>query len=113
MTNELVCRPDYWLEKVAKVQYERNIEVIQKLIWDDMGLIVSEFSRSMFTVRSEGDPTSWSPGEFDPDLNLFGLKVKYPKGFVSAKAHCGNMSLKGARESLRRYEWKVVKQALF
>ncbi|CAF1667220.1 unnamed protein product [Adineta ricciae] len=113
ITNELICRPDYWLEKVAEFQYERNIEVVQKLIWDDMGLTVSEFSRSMFTVRSEGDPTAWSRGEFDPDLNLFGLRVKYPKEFTSAKARCANTSLTGAIESLRRYEWKVVKQVLF
>ncbi|CAF1637824.1 unnamed protein product [Adineta ricciae] len=75
ITKELVCRPDYWLNKLEEVDYELNIEVVQKLIWDDMRLTVSEHPRSIFIVRSTGDPASWSRGRSHPELSRFNLKV--------------------------------------
>ncbi|UJR12668.1 hypothetical protein I4U23_016842 [Adineta vaga] len=109
ITTELVCNPDYWFSRLEQVEYELNIELIQKLIWEKMKLTVSEFPRSMFTVRSKGDPTSWSQGEFHPELSSFDLTVKYPMEFESSRKHCQTMDLKKAIEPLRHYEWKIVK----
>ncbi|CAF1187948.1 unnamed protein product [Adineta ricciae] len=103
ITNELICRPDYWRNKLEGVDYELNIEVVQKLIWDDMGLTVSEHPRSIFIVRSSGDPASWSRGRSHPELSRFNLKVKYPRELKSSKIYCKTRNITHMMESIREY----------
>jgi len=104
LTTELVCRPDYWFPILQSVETERNIETIQKIIWDHMNLTVSEFSRSMFTVRTPYDTSSWSEGQFHPETNAFGLKVKYPKELKASMKYCKIKNITNALKSLHQYD---------
>ncbi|CAF0772711.1 unnamed protein product [Adineta steineri] len=89
ITTELICKPDYWFRTLNELRGEFNLEKIQKVIWSYMKLQVSEFSRSMFTVKRMQDPTRWSKGQSHPDVEIFGLKIKYLDEFKSAVKHSG------------------------
>lgn len=88
ITTELVCNSEYWLKTLKRSGESFNLEKIQKVLWFHRNISVSEFSRSMFTVRTKTDPTRWSKGEAHPDVAKFGLKLKYTNEFSSTVKYC-------------------------
>ncbi|UJR17075.1 hypothetical protein I4U23_003972 [Adineta vaga] len=112
ITNELVCNPDYWYRKFKRNGRVYNIEQTQKFIWADMNLQVSELPRSMFIVRTQDDPASWSTGLFHPQLNHFGLKVKYPMELWSSHRHCKINNITNVLKSLRHYHGDILNDVI-
>jgi hypothetical protein len=106
ITTELVCKPDYWFKTLKQVGGEFNLERIQKVIWSHRNINVSEFPRSMFTVRTQHDPTRWSKGESHPDFGKFGLKLKYADEFKSSIKHCNIINVTNALEVTKQYDWE-------
>ena len=66
-----------------------NIETLQKMMWDALGVPVAPVPRAMFTVRAKGDPSKWSQGEAHASFAPYGLKIKYPDELDDARATCG------------------------
>jgi hypothetical protein len=69
-----------------------------------MNLTVSEFPRSMFTVRTPYDTSSWSEGQFHPETNAFGLKLKYPKELKASIKYCKIKNITNALKNLHQYD---------
>jgi GDP-D-mannose 3',5'-epimerase len=106
ITTELICKPDYWFKILKQYGGEFNLEKIQKVLWSLMNITVSEFPRSMFTVRTQHDSTRWSKGQPHPDVGIFGLKLKYPDEFTSAIKHCNIKNVTNALEVIKQYGWE-------
>ncbi len=106
ITTELVCKPDYWFTTLEKLGGDFNLEKIQQLFWSHMNIPVSEFPRSMFTVRTQHDPTRWSVGTSHPDFERFGLKLKYPREFEASMRHCNIRNVTSALEEMKQYDWE-------
>jgi len=86
LTSDLVCRPDIWIRNPPQ-----NIEQSLKFWWERVsGLTVRRFPRSMFTVRAPKDPTRWSTGTYDAELNMHGLLSKYPDELTQTRRFCGD-----------------------
>ncbi|CAF4153388.1 unnamed protein product [Adineta steineri] len=107
ITTDLICKPDFWLKTLKRLRGEVNLESIQKIIWSHMKLEVSEFPRSMFTVKREQDATRWSNGISHPDVEIFGLKIKYPDEFTAAVKHCKITNVTNALKEAQQYNWEV------
>jgi hypothetical protein len=106
ITTELICKPDYWFKILQQLGGDFNLERIQKVLWSHMNLTVSEFPRSMFTVRTQHDPTRWSKGVPHPDVGNFGLKLKYVDEFTSAIKHCNIKNVTNVLEVIEQYDWE-------
>ena len=78
ITQSLVCDTDRWISHFNALGRKNiNPESIQKVLWQDDGLQVRQFNRSMFSVKTNQDTTTWSPGHDTPITHFLGLKVKY------------------------------------
>jgi hypothetical protein len=89
MTEDIVCNAEWWTQKLKNMSHGTiNLEVIQKTYWDHLGVTVKELNRTMFTVRTQNDPTSWSHGVEHPMLSKYGLKVKYETELVASTDRC-------------------------
>jgi nucleoside-diphosphate-sugar epimerase len=106
ITTELVCKPNYWFEVLRQVGGEFNLERIQKVLWSQMGINVSEFPRSMFTVRTQYDTTRWSKGQSHLDLERFGLKLKYLDEFTASIKYCNIKNVTNDLEGFKQYDWE-------
>ena len=69
-----------------------NIEQVQRHLWEAAGISVREFSRSMFTVKSHSDVSTWSKGIEHPLLTEHGVQVKYMSALQLAVDHCPNLT---------------------
>ncbi len=104
ITTELVCKSDYWLKTLEVPKGDFNLETIQKVLWSYMNVNVSEFPRSMFTVRTPYDPTRWSKGVPHPYFDSFGLKLKYPDEFPPSVEHCNIKNVTNALQVIQQYD---------
>jgi hypothetical protein len=77
---------------------------MQKVLLSYMNITVSEFNRSIFTVRAPHDPTRWSQGQDRPAVAMFGLKIKYPDEFESLIKYCNAKNVNNALEVIKQYE---------
>jgi hypothetical protein len=66
-----------------------NIETLQKMVWEEMGVPVRTLPRSMFTVRHGRDASKWSQGVEHDSFARYDLKIKYPDELETATARCG------------------------
>ncbi|CAF3962776.1 unnamed protein product, partial [Adineta steineri] len=107
ITTELVCKSDFWFRTLKRLRGEVNLESIQKVIWAHMKLQVSEFPRSMFTVKREQDATRWSNGISHAAVQTFGLKIKYPDEFTAAVKHCKITNVTNSLKDTQHYNWEV------
>jgi len=96
MTFEMFCNPrayaaaiEFYMDAglAANAGY-MNIETLQKMMWEALEVPVAIVPRVMFTVRAEGDPSKWSPGEEHASFASYGLKIKYPDELQGARATC-------------------------
>jgi GDP-D-mannose 3',5'-epimerase len=106
ITTELVLKPDYWFTILQQSGGEFNLERIQKVMWSHMNITVSEFPRSMFTVRTPHDPTRWSQGQSHPEVGIFNLKLKYLDEFTSSIKHCNIKNATVALKAIEQYDWE-------
>ena len=106
ITVELTCNPDYWFQRLRSHGGDFNLERIQKVMWSSMNLTVSEFPRSMFTVRAYNDSTRWSQGTIEPNMAKFGLRLKYPLEFASSCEHCKIANLTKTMQKIDEYDWQ-------
>ena len=107
ITNEVVCRSDVYLPKLltARLKAEVNIELLQKIVWDEVGVSVREFNRTMLLVKTPEDTTSRSGGEGHDLLAQHGLLLKYGGEMTLVKEQCPNMPeelLRLGQKSLER-----------
>ena len=103
LTTELVCQANDWFETFRQFGGEFNLERIQKVLWSHMNISVSEFPRSMFTVRTQHDLTRWSKGQSHPDVEKFGLQLKYPDEITSAMKHCNIKNVMNDLQVMKQY----------
>ena len=96
MTFEMLCNPrahaaaiEFYMDAglAANAGY-MNIETLQKMMWEALEVPVAIVPRVMFTVRAEGDPCKWSPGEEHASFASYGLKIKYPDELQGVRATC-------------------------
>jgi hypothetical protein len=106
ITTELVCKPDHWFNTLQQRKGYFNLERIQKELWSDLNITVSEFPRSMFTVRTQHDPTRWSEGQSHPDVDQFGLKLKYVDEFRSSIKYCDIKNVTNTLQAIKHYQWE-------
>jgi hypothetical protein len=85
---------------------EFNLERIQKVFWSQMKISVSEFPRSMFTVRASNDSTRWSQGQIHPEMTQYELKLKYPAEFISSIKSCQISNLSDTMNDIQKYDWR-------
>lgn len=100
ITQEIVCRSKHYAALIVPAK-TNNVEQLQALVWKNIGLEVGQFPFVAFTVRSEGDPASWTPGDEHHELSQFGVRVKYQTELNDAVKHCNVSSLPQAMEALR------------
>jgi hypothetical protein len=106
ITTELMCKPDYWFNILKRYGGEFNPERMQKVLWSHMNMTISEFNRSIFTVRAPHDPTNWSRGQHHPAVAKFGLKIKYPAEFASSIKYCNIKNVTNVLEIIKQYQWE-------
>jgi hypothetical protein len=101
ITQEIVCRPKHYAALTAPASTNNN-EQLQALVWMSIGLQVGQYPFTAFTVRSDGDPSSWPGGSGEQgELSQFGLRVKYKPELEEAVKNCNVGSLSHAIEALR------------
>merc|ERR1711916_387014 len=66
-----------------------NCEQFFKIALDYNKIEAREFQRSMFLARAEGDNTTWSPGKWKSQYQVYS---KYPEEYKTAKRRCGNLT---------------------
>ncbi len=66
-----------------------NLETLQKRHWEKLGLKILKTSVPAFSVRTSTDPTSWSIGEFDDEIDDFNVTVKYKSEMDMSRRVCG------------------------
>ena len=101
-TADLVCNAQKWQPDLLNTGQDFNPEMIQKHLWDGHGIQVKEFKRSMFTIKLPEDPARGSTGSSHPELEKYGLLVKYPAEMTLAQQHCPMVA--SAFESLQSYQ---------
>ena len=106
MTAELVCRPEYWFQKLRSTEDRYNLEKLQKFMWSSLNITVSEFPRSMLVVRAPNDTTRWTQGTDHPGLSLFNLKLKYPQELSASLKHCRTTNLTHTLRLIEQYDWQ-------
>jgi hypothetical protein len=106
ITKNIVCNPEKMRESLFKWKPGSgfNMESVQKAMWDEWGLEITSFPRTMFTVRGPEDPTQWSTGEAHEILSKFKLKVKY-QGEMDATLRNCNSDLKKTLDDIDSHEW--------
>jgi hypothetical protein len=102
VTQEIVCNAQQY-ETLMRNGRMTNHESVQARVWEHTGLPVRQFPFTMFTVRSQGDPSSWSHGEDHTGLVPFGLKVKYMDELERSVAACGVTNMTYIVESLQQH----------
>ena len=78
-----------YLCKGFNITTNLNLEIVQKMYWESIGLRVKEMVVPAFSVRAKNDPTRWSKGDYNAELSGLGLRVKYPTELELAKTYCG------------------------
>ena len=104
ITQEIVCRPKHYAALTVPAN-TNNMEQLQALVWKSIDLAVGQFPFAAFTVRVDGDPSSWLHGQGSEhsELSQFGLLVKYRTELKEAVKHCNVSSLSQAIETLRQH----------
>jgi hypothetical protein len=87
ITTELVCNWQAYSDTLRAWDHV-NLERLQKQVWEQTGVPVRQYRRSMFTVKTPEDPTRWGKGTNLVEGQEFGLLIKYPDEMVRAKEHC-------------------------
>jgi nucleoside-diphosphate-sugar epimerase len=103
VTQEIVCNAQQY-ETLMHEGRMTNHESVQARVWEHTGLPVRQFNFTMFTVRSQGDPSSWSHGDNHTDLAPFGLKIKYMDEFERSVAACGVTNITHILKSLQQHQ---------
>ena len=107
VTETMVCETERVFDRLkATNDPSINIEKVLKSLWQLDGLAISEFPRSVFTVKLPSDPTRWGQGEQHDVLGKFGLLVKYPLELVAATEHC-KVDVYTELKSLESYDWRI------
>lgn len=88
MTKDIVCNAQHWTQVFTSETNIVNLETALKLYWNRTDFQVAELNRTMFSVKTEDDPSRWSIGENHTILSQFGLKVKYKSALSLALDHC-------------------------
>lgn len=89
-SRQIFCNTQVYIGKgIVNLEQAINFHLLQTT-----SLSIQKFETSMFTVRTETDPTSWSKGVKEHPF-LLGLKrkvtnlrVKYPDELISARISC-------------------------
>jgi hypothetical protein len=102
VTQDFVCNAPLY-EALMRRGSMVNHESLQARVWERTRLLVRQFPYTMFTVRSQGDPSSWSEGEDHADLAPFGLKFKAKDELVQGVATCRVTNLTQILESLQQH----------
>ena len=75
------------------------------MLWQDDGLQVRQFNRSMFSVKTNRDNTTWSSGHETPITDSLGLKVKYLSELDMVLEQCADPIALGREEmAIQAYE---------
>jgi hypothetical protein len=102
-TQEFVCNAGLYANLTRKGVIF-NHESLMARVWKRIKLPVWRFPMTMFAVRSQGDPTSWSTGKYHPALAPFGLQHKHADELYASVVSCKVTNITRSLELIQQHQ---------
>jgi len=95
ITNHFLSKASFWI----KASRGANLEKLLKIYFEETNIPVGFFDHVAFTIRAEGDSSSWGPGSgfAHHSLSEFKVRPKYMSEFHDALETCVQLKLKARK----------------